>query len=321
MWEPFLISINALFDTQHHLYLHSKLSRNRITIIGNNIRYNIREILSALQGGLSMKDFNDMYVKLKQIISTKKMRATMYVVAVLWIAVLTQVFMNRFYEEDIEITQAFINTNSGELKSGIEMVAEYQEQFLSELEKKEIIQYIADKIGLDIDKEIQVLQDGEKTEYSFTKQAKYATSQLKVVSMEEKIEEAVKVRHYIIVRLTIKDSIYSMDKYSTLIEEALRELGMKDINMTLQYEGSFQGELSANEKDRIAHSLVEELHGITAIKYNENDLYLVYAYTGLIPEYTESLGTKINIQIEVTYDELTDKTKVYMATPILQNNW
>ena len=37
-------------------------------------------------------------------------------------------------------------------------------------------------------------------------------------------------------------------------------------------------------------------------------------YTGLIDEYIETVGCRINIQIAATYDEVADKTRIYLAT-------
>jgi hypothetical protein len=41
----------------------------------------------------------------------------------------------------------------------------------------------------------------------------------------------------------------------------------------------------------------------------------------LIDEYVEAAGCKINIQIAMTYDEQLDKTRIYFATPIINQGW
>lgn len=258
---------------------------------------------------------------MKHIFSLKKTKVTLYIAAVLWLAVATQMLMNRFYYEDIKITQAFVNTNSGELRSSIEIIADYDKEYLSETDKKDLIRLLADAIGLTLDREISVIREGIRTEYSFGKQAKNATTQLKVISIEQEKDSAIKIKHYIVIRLNIRDSIQSIDKYRKILEDSLDELGIENKQTTLQYEGSFNGMLSVEEKDRISGLLVDELQGTVALKYNENGLYTVYAYTGLINEYIVSMGSKVNIQVAVTYDEQAEKTKVYLATPILNQSW
>ena len=258
---------------------------------------------------------------LKRILSHKKIQFTLYMVAVLWVAVITQIIVNRVFHEDFQITEAFIKTKSKEMQSSLEVIAQYKDELLSEEEKKDIIYQIADAIGLTIDGEIQTWSDGMISEYSFCKLAKQATSEIKVISREVVENDAIKIKHYIIVRLTIFKSIASVDKYQDLIEKTLDKIGVVESQSTLQFEGNYDGALSMQEKNEIVTMLVNELQGEVAVEYDEGDLYTVYAYTGMIGEYVEASNSKMNIQIAITYNELTDKTKVYLATPLLNNSW
>lgn len=79
--------------------------------------------------------------------------------------------------------------------------------------------------------------------------------------------------------------------------------------------------MSGEEKENMARILVKELQGEIAFDYWQGDSYTVYAYTGLIDEYIEFVGCKINIQIAFTYDEQTDKTRIYLASPIINQDW
>ncbi len=268
-----------------------------------------------------MENLNRLYEFLKGILSRKKTKITLYIAVVLWLAVATQMFMNRFFYEEVKMTQAFVNTNTADLKSSIEIIAAYEKDYLSEEDKKELILYLADSIGLHVDKEIAVTREEARSEYSYEKQAKNASTMLKVISLEQEKDSEIKMKHYIVVKLDIKDSIQSMDKYRKLLENALKDLGVNNRQLTLQYEGSFRGMLSAAEKDRISELLVNELDGEVSMKYEEGNLYTVYAYTGLINEYIMSMGSKVNIQIAITYDEQAGKTMIYLASPILNQNW
>jgi hypothetical protein len=258
---------------------------------------------------------------IKKIFTLKRTRATLYMAVILWLAVATQMFINRVFHEDFQITEAFVKTNAEEMQSSIEVAAEYDEGFLSEADKKNVIQSLADAIGLKIDREISVEKDDSRSEYYFIKKAKQASSEIKVISMEQEDGASVRMKHYIIVRLSIYKSIESIDRYKKIIEDTLTKLGVKYKQITMQFEGNFDGLLSAEMKERIAASLVSELQGKIALKYNEGDIYTVYAYTGLINEYIMSGESKINIQIAMTYNAITDKTKVTMATPILNQSW
>jgi len=258
---------------------------------------------------------------IKQTFSLKKTKVTLYMVAVLWLAVATQMLVNKVFREDFQITEAFEKTNAKEMQSSIEVVAEYNKEFLSETDKKGIIQSLAEAIGLNIDEEIYLWQEGIRSEYCFFKKAKQATSEIKVVSLEQEEEASIQMKHYIIVRLNIYKGIRGIDRYKSIIEDTLAKLGVDNKQVTMKFEGNYEGNLSLAEKNQIATLLVEDLQGKIALEYDEGDLYTIYAYTGLLNEYIVSMGSKLNIQIAITYNELTDKTRVTLATPILNQNW
>jgi hypothetical protein len=270
---------------------------------------------------VSNKKTNFSFDTIKQVLSLKKTKLTLYMVAVLWLAVGTQMVVNKVFREDVKITEAFVKTNAEEMQSSIEIVAEYHKDFLSEIDKKTLIKKIADAIGLKVDDDISVKTEDNRTEYSFYKHAKQATSEIKVVSLEQEKDSVKEMKHYLIVRLNILQSIRSIDKYKNILENTMTKLGVENQQITMSFEGNQEGNITSKEKNQIATQLVKELQGEVAMEYDEGDLYTVYAYTGLIHEYIETVGCKINIQISITYNELTNKTRITLATPIMNINW
>jgi hypothetical protein len=258
---------------------------------------------------------------LKQTVSLKRTKITLYIATVLWVAVFTQMVVNRVFQEGFEITEAFVKTETEEMQSSIEVVAEYRTGFLSNSDKKALILGLADAIGLKVDEDITVWEEGTRSEYNIYKQAKQATTEIKIVSLEQEERDAIKMKHYIIVRLSILQGIQSIDKYKELLEVALKDLGVESKQFTLKFEGNREGDLTTIEKHEIAALLVEDLQGKIALEYDEGDLFTVYAYTGMLNEYVTSMGNKINVQIAITYNELTNKTKIALATPILNESW
>ena len=107
----------------------------------------------------------------QRIFSLKRTKITLYIAAVLWIAVITQIIMNKAFFENFEIAEAFVKTNTEDLECSVEIVAQYHNDFLSEADKRDILYYIANSIGLSIDSDIVVNRDGERTEYSYYKLA------------------------------------------------------------------------------------------------------------------------------------------------------
>lgn len=270
-----------------------------------------------------MKEINKYEIidKLKHTFNLKRTKITLYIVVVLWVAVGAQMIMNRLFTDQVQITEAFVKSDTAEMQSSLQVVAEYNKKTLSEEAKKDIIYNIADAIGLVIDKDVTVTKEASRSECYYYKKAKKASTEIKVASLEEKEGTSTEVKHYIIARINIMDSIKSIDKYKKQIEKAFKEAGVKDLQTTLKYEGSREGNLSTKQKQKIAKLLVSELQGDIAMEYDEGDLYTVYGYTGLLNEYVKSLGNKINVQIAITYNELTNKTKITLATPVLNESY
>ena len=258
---------------------------------------------------------------LQHIFSLKRTKITLYIAGVLWIAVFTQIIMNRVFLNSLEIAEAFVKINTEDKECSLEIVAPYHNEFLSEKDKRDILHHIANSIGLNIDSDIMMVREAEKTEYSYHKQAKKAETTIKIVSIQEEIDSGIRIKHYIVVRLNIKESINSIDKYRKLIEESLDELNISERQVNVLYEGIVDGLMSKTDKEELARSMVKDLQGEVAFDYQQGESYTVYAYTGLIDEYIETVGCKINIQIAMTYDELAEKTRIYLATPILNESW
>lgn len=253
---------------------------------------------------------------LKESISSKKTRIVLYLTVVLWLALATQVAVNHFFAQDFQITQAFVKTDTEDQSSSVEIIAEYEKEFLSENEKNEIIYYIAEAIGLEIDEEITVIREEDRSVFYFEKNAKSADTLIKVISIERPEGDAVKLNHYILVSLNIQKSIHEIERYKDILEKALDKLDVKEKQVTMQYVGNYQGKLSQREQEEIAKLMVKDLQGEIAFEFNEDGVYTVYGYTGLVNEYILSLASKVNIHIVITYDEESDTSKLYLASPI-----
>ncbi|MDF2486907.1 MAG: putative rane protein [Herbinix sp.] len=266
-------------------------------------------------------DWNKIAESFKNTISLRRTKVTLYMATVLWVAVATQMIVNRVFQEDVGITEAFVKTNTEEMQSSIEIAAEYRTGELSAEDKKTLICDLAAKIGLTIDKEISIWEENGRSEYYFYKRAKRAASEIKVISVEQEEDDTVVMKHFIIVRMSIQEGIAGIDKYKNILEGTFNKLEVKDMQITLKYEGNQEGDLTTIQKREVAQLLVDELQGEIALEYDEGDMYTVYAYTGLLKEYVTTLDNKINIQIAISYNEVTNKTRITLATPILSDSW
>ncbi len=266
------------------------------------------------------------------LIRNKKVIWGIYILAVLWMAVGAQFLVRKVFARETGITQAFVNTDSGLVESTLEVTAAYGKDTLTEAEKKNLISYIAKGLGIKTEEEVDVTSNESRIEMTFVRKAKKANTTIKVISLLDnpvtdafaQVEESREAMHYIVVRLTIFEDMDSdILAYQERLENLLEELDIKQksMNTTLQFSGSYAGDLSLDEKNKIADEMIGNLEGKVVFESRENDLYTIYAYTGSIPEYITVDHNKINIQVAMSYDQSTDTTKVYLATPIISGDW
>jgi len=261
------------------------------------------------------------------------MRFLVAIVMLLWVAVGAQIVVNKVFMKDGDIIGAFMNTNSGLMESTLEVTANYGNQYLTQEEKLSLISYLSNGLGIRFDQKIENYETSERKETVFIREAKRAKTTIKVVTVNgnssidafaQNLEKASGVTQYVMVRLTIyEDTNNDILEYQKIIKSLFEQLKVAttNINTTLQFSGAFAGNLFLETKDKIADRMIDNLNGTIVYENRQNDLYTIYAYTGLLDEYIKVDGNKINIQVAMNYDEENDTTKIYLATPIISGDW
>lgn len=243
----------------------------------------------------------------------KKNKILLCIAIVLWLAAGVQFVMGRMLYGNEDILAAFSQTNSEQLESSLMVLAECPKGFDGRQEKEEALQKTAEGIGLVIDSEFTETSGEERCELAFEKKGRYAETSLKAVTMGSGEESA----DYLLVRLTIYKDTDSIVSYKERVEKLFLKAGYEKIQSRLTFVGSYAGRLSLAEMDKVADRIISSLSGSTAYENRREEEYTIYAYTGKIKEYVVSAGKKINIQIGMEYDGDSDKTKLSVATPIV----
>ena len=76
------------------------------------------------------------------------------------------------------------------------------------------------------------------------------------------------------------------------------------------------GALNYNERKDITDELLKSLDAKVVSENRDSEIFTIYAYTDNIPDYIKSVGRKINLNLSAEYDEITNETVIYLATPI-----
>lgn len=269
-----------------------------------------------------MKESNSFISQIKKILRGKKSRMTIYVLGVLWIAVIMQVTVNMFLLPKSSLLEAFVNTNSEVSSFEIEMFADYGTDYLSEDDRKELVLYLANQIGLKPDKDVEIIRNGKETDSYIEKTGKNAETLIKVISLEKENKDGnMGLNHYLIVKLKLYDNLDSILNYRKLIKSTFDDLGAKKIETTMQLASTYKEKLNLDNMNLIADNMIKGLNGKIAYANRKEDLFTVYAYSGLLDEYVTSLNTKINIHVVINYDEETNTTNVYLGTPVINGGY
>ena len=103
--------------------------------------------------------------------------------------------------------------------------------------------------------------------------------------------------------------------YKNMVEDLFEASGIEGyVNLNLK--GEMPGALNYYERNKAADELLELLDAKIVTESRENDLFTIYAYTDAVDEYVLNAGQKININIVQEYDEISNKTVIYLSTPL-----
>lgn len=276
---------------------------------------------------------NNRHIPIKEVFAGKRMRFFIGIVLLLWIAVGSQYLANKLFAKEGNIMEAFVTTNTGLMESTLEMTAEYSNKYLTVKDKRDLIQYIASSLGITIDSELLTYEGDRRQELSFEKQAQQAQTTIKIVTIGDKdttdafaqaSERGTGITQYLMVRIMIyEDANNDILYYRDVIDSIYKNLDIdaKKVNTTLQLCGAYAGDLLLTTKNKLADDMIRSLEGKVVYENRDDSLYTIYAYTGLLREYIMVDQSKINIQVAISYDEVNDCTRIYLATPIISGEW
>ena len=231
-----------------------------------------------------------------------------------WLLVLI-LFLSSNRGEGIHITEAFAEAPDGKTESILEYTAFYGTKYMTQLDKINLLRYVAEGFGLEVDENITVKQNTERFEATFEKQSKRSDASVKVITTKEN-------EQYIVVRLKIEDDEKDdILEYKQILEEVFTELKTENQYATLQIARYYTGHMEELEKNQLATQLIDQFEAEVAYENKGEGQFAVYAYSAEIPEYVKIGSSKINLQVAVRYAEDTNETIVYAATPLLRSDW
>lgn len=241
-------------------------------------------------------------------------RGYIVILIVLWALAFAN-YANSREENEVDIVTAFSNDSFLSTTSHIEAVAMYGNMYFSDEAKKDILVSVAGKLGI-----IEGYYfGGEKGTVKLIKQSKYAITEISFVTMKNEKDAGVE-RQYLMTDISILNSLESAIVYRDKVEEIYEEMELlADVTLTLK--GNIGGNLSAIQRDEITDDIIKSLDAKIVTQRRDSSIYTVYAYTEGIDDYVLNGTSKTNVNVAIYYDEIADETNIYVATPIINEEY
>lgn len=257
----------------------------------------------------------------------KKVKA-LAVLAIVWVMAFIQLLYawGKGRDKEADIVTAFASGDYVSTVGTISAYANMGKEYMSDEEKKKVIDEIAASIGIEGQIDIETVRE-EKSENesvissSFSRKSSNAVTDISIVTIEHKLQDnTINLEQYMLADISINNSVESAVYYDGKVRDAFEDMGVS-ADVTLSLKGCVEGALSNSEKNRICEDIIEKLDGKVVIGSRSNEIYSVYAYTEKISDYVLNGTTKSNVNIAITYDSDKDVTWIYMATPIIGESY
>ncbi len=247
--------------------------------------------------------------------NNKGLRFALVILAGLWIVLGTKLVTEKILYRERNLRQAVAIASPGSTKGTVSLIAGLQQGYLTETDQKQLIRFVADRIGLTLDTEPSAVNEANRSGYVYLKQAKYAETGIKVIAPEEKQGQQ---KYYLIVSLTLfEDDGEGAMYYKGLLSDLAEELAADQKQVSVQITGTYPHGMTLAARDRLTDRILKKLGCEIVCENREEELYTVYAYTKGMDEYIQSGNDRINVQLAMYYDEIKDETVLCVASPVI----
>lgn len=242
-------------------------------------------------------------------------------VTVLWILAGIQIVTSGNKEDEQKLVEAFSQLNYTAAQSCIEVSGSMDEDYMTVQEQEDFLKIVAEAIGIKQNYEISSRQEEGRQETTLYKEAAKAVSTIKVVTIENEVEDnLIQTKQYFLMKMSLPDSVESAIIYKDMIQKALRDFAFS-CDYNIMFEGQFSGRVSLEERNRITEQLLEEIEADVVSQNRTEELYTIYAYTQLVEDYSTVGSDRINVNLVMNYDENENITRIYLATPIMKQDY
>lgn len=253
--------------------------------------------------------------------SWKKTIRKVILAVVLWAVALIRIYAYGNNKGTTEtLVNAFHQVQLNDMSASVDAFGYYADVYLSEKAKETLVRDIGYALGLNYC-DITTEHDGELAVTTLTKNGKYAVTQIKMITREEKLSENVLESHqYLSINIDLGNNLSAAMEYQKVLKNLYADFDI-DADVTVNLTGNLDGQADLALKNLISNQIIDQMEAKIVAENRTEDIYTIYAYTSQVDDSIKVSGKKINLNISASYDEQKNKTFFYISTPIINTDY
>lgn len=243
------------------------------------------------------------------------LRLALIVLAGLWIVAGTKLVTEKVIYRERNLQEAIAMVQPGSTSGRMLFAAKLKGSYLTQADQQRLLALVAERIGLIVSAQPEVICENGQSCLVYRKEAKYADSEIKIICLNEKNEQT---SYYLTVTLSLfDDDGAAAMQYQQLMSELAEELEMEQKLASVQVIGKFPHGMTLAARNRLTDRIMKKLGCRIVCENRDESLYTVYGYTKGMDEYIVSGDDRINVQLAMYYDEIKDETVLCVASPVI----
>jgi len=242
-------------------------------------------------------------------------------IAVVWLAVMVQLFINQNPGKTGDVIDAFSSSETIPVEACVSAYGEFGEMELAGETKTIMLRNLAKQLGITDGYEITASEGESYRESTLTKDGKYGKTVIQIVSIDEKNEEQQSItKQNILCDITIYNDVEYAMECKEQLEDIYQEIGITP-NMNVYIKGKTAGKVSEDQRQELINRVFESV-GATVVQEINTDQYdCIYGYTSRFDRCIYQNGKKINVNLALTYNEAEDMTYLHLAVPYISQSF
>lgn len=259
-------------------------------------------------GGNTLENRQEEFFMRRNVIIS---RIALLIAAILWVFTAFNFFFHGNGANEESIILAFTNASLLDTSARVYCVGELDKKCSSQQDKEALLKNIAAEFGISTYRVFtQSEESAIKTILNYS-----GENTTVVLSFICAAGEDGQEKQYLSMEINTISNVTKSLQYKEKMEEIL-ELNNINSVVRLYLQGSVRGDLKLETRNDVADALLKDINAKVVQENRDMDCYNIYAYTKSAGSYVWVEGERVNINLSMNYNELNDRTYIYLALPM-----